>query len=121
MEPPSLNSATTTCASVLDPRLMVKAPAMGQHSLRTCSRGYLDRCVPASEVILAVQHAPHTRQRPVSVETTSRMRQHGIDLAGVGDQIGPHRHLLRIILSDVFEQSLEFGQITLHGLPEVGI
>src|SRR5262249_43215514 len=32
---PSSSSTTTTCASVLEPRLMVKAPAIGQVSVAT--------------------------------------------------------------------------------------
>jgi hypothetical protein len=37
--PPAEISATTTSASVFEPRLMVKAPAIGQRSARTVRRG----------------------------------------------------------------------------------
>jgi hypothetical protein len=37
MRPARLTSATTVTASVLAPRLMVKAPAIGQRSMRAAS------------------------------------------------------------------------------------
>ena len=52
----------------------------------------------------------------MSIEPPGCMCKQRVNLAGIGNQIGSHHDLSGIILSDVLEQALEFGKITLDGL-----
>ena len=52
----------------------------------------------------------------------ARMRQHGVDLAGVRGQVGFARYRRAAIAArHVVEQTLELVEVLLDGLPELGI
>src|SRR5580704_17184705 len=55
------------------------------------------------------------------VESSRRVRQHGVDLAGVRGEIIARHGRAAIAARDVVEEPLELMDIVLDGLPELGI
>ena len=49
------------------------------------------------------------------------MRQHGVDLAGFRRQVGARHHLAAVVTRHFIEQPLEFGDVTVDGLPEFAV
>src|SRR5262245_31879741 len=43
------------------------------------------------------------------IEPAGRVRQHGVDLAGLRGEIRPRHHLTAIVARDLIEQALELG------------
>src|SRR5712671_1002534 len=55
------------------------------------------------------------------VEASGRVRQHGVDLAGLRGEIGPRHHLAAVVARDLFQQPLELADIAIHRLLELAV
>src|SRR2546429_2466285 len=62
-----------------------------------------------------------TRVGGGSVETTGRVGEHGIDLAGLRSEIGPRQHLVAVVARDLLEQPLELADIAIDGAAEIAV
>src|SRR5262249_62422693 len=91
---------------------MPKVPAMGQRSTVRA------RVVGVLTAASGNQAAPGTSR---SIEATSRMGQHGIDLAGFRREVGSCHHLSTIVARNLVEQPFEFVDVTIHGVLELAV
>ena len=62
----------------------------------------------------------HT-QRRLLVEPSGGVRQHGVDLAGVRREVIAHHRRAAVAARNILQEPLEFVDVLLDGLPELGI
>src|SRR5205085_1318679 len=110
-------------ASVLAPRAIVNAPAIGQRSARTERLRLMRAAMPElrRKEKGAPESAPRRLCRMKLVEAPRRVRQHGVDLAGIRGEIAARRRLPALILRDLVQQPLELTDIAVDGRLELAI
>src|ERR1700676_4149648 len=65
--------------------------------------------------------SPSRLNRGRSVETSGRVGEHGVDLAGLRGEVGARNHLTAIVTGDLVEQALELADVTIDGLHEFAV
>src|SRR5580704_17175529 len=94
------------------PRAIAKVPATGQRSLRT---------LRASGMTAVRRGSAAPRDRPRLFEPPGRVRQHGVDLAGLRGEIGARHHRAAVVARHVVEQPLELGDVAVDRLLELAV
>src|SRR6185437_9353736 len=55
------------------------------------------------------------------VEPPGRVRQHGVDLAGLRGEVCAHHHLAAVVARDFLEQPIELADIAVHRQLELAV